>query len=216
MLWSHGQEGNGRPGWLHGAPPVIRLFAERGFEVRLALRNPRCEGSWARKGGDYVAHLAGEAERAKAQGYRRVLVAGQSYGAGTALGAGGTTAPIDGVIAFALSHGRGSCRNPTTFKPEMIGLHAGYIREGIEQARAPRVLVSMGKDDHCIGHSFTALVAGGLAAKDVAYIHLDESMRFTGHGAALSDRFARAYGDCLYDFFTSETPPPRGRHTCPG
>jgi dienelactone hydrolase len=213
VLWSHGQVGNGRPGWRSGAPPAIRVFAEKGWDVLLVQRNERCEGTWAQKGRDYVNNLVAEVTRAKQRGYRHVIVAGQSYGAGTALGAGGKSNDIDGVIAFALSHGRGSCRDPKTFSPSMIPLHAGYIKQGIEEARSPRILISMGKDDQCVGYSFTPLIESGLAARPVAYIHLDEAMSFAGHSAALSRKFAAAYGDCIYTFFTRDAPP-RGRTMC--
>ncbi len=214
MLWNHGQVGNGQPGWGGGAPPVIRRFADRGWEVRLVQRNERCEGSWAKEGHAYVRNLLSEVAKARQQGYARVLVAGQSYGAGTALGAAAQAEQIDGVLAFALSHGRGQCRNPQSFLPSMIPLHTGYIRQGIAEAQAKRILISMGKDDHCIGHTFTPLVAEGLQAKNAAYIHFDEGMNFAGHSAALSREFNQTYGECIYRFFTEPEPPAKGRTVC--
>lgn len=216
VLWNHGQSaGNGVPDWQHGAPPVIQRFAENGWDVLLVQRNENCKGSWASKGKSYVANLVSEAESAKTKGYRRVLVAGQSYGSGTSLGAGGATDRIDGVLAFALSHGRGSCRDARTFKPEMIPQQERYIGEAIDKALTPRILISMGKDDHCIGHSFTPLVAGKLAAKQAAYIHFDEnSMPFSGHSAALTRNFAAMFGDCILKFFAQDASPPPGRHVC--
>ena len=214
VLWSHGQAGGGRRSWHAGAPPVIRLFADKGWEVVLAQRNERCAGNWNEKGASYVANLVEEVAKAKKAGYRRVLVAGQSFGAGTALGASAQSKDIDGVMAFALSHGRGSCRDPGLFRPEMIPFHEAMIRKGIDQSIAPRMLISMGKDDHCVGVTFTPLVASALARKDAAYIHFDESMRQTGHGAAVSAQFAATYGACVVEFFARETPPPKGRHIC--
>ena len=214
ILWSHGQAGGGRRSWHVGAPPVVRLFGDRGWEVVLAQRNESCEGNWNEKGHAYVANLVDEVTRAKRAGYRRILVAGQSYGAGTALGASAKSKDIDGVMAFALSHGRGSCRDPRTFRPEMIPFHEEKIKTGIEESIAPRILISMGKDDHCVGVTFTPAVAHGLAQKSAAYIHFDESMRQTGHGAAVSREFASTYGACVVDFFTREDVPPKGRHVC--
>jgi len=214
VLWSHGQIGNRQPSWHGGAPPVIRLFADKGWDVVLVQRNERCEGDWAHKGRDYVDNLVGEVARARQRGYASILVAGQSYGAGTALGAAGRSDDISGVMAFALSHGRGSCRSPRAFTPSMIPMHAAYIKQAIAEARAPRILISMGKDDHCVGHSFTPLVASGLAAKKAAYIHLDESMAFLGHGAAMTPEFAATYGECIVTFFTQEPAPSPGRHVC--
>lgn len=215
ILWNHGQAGSGEPSWQNGPSPVIRLFAEAGWDVLLVQRNPRCEGKWEHKGNSYVANLLREVDQAKAQGYRRVLVAGQSYGAGTAMGAAGQSDRIDGVLAFALSHGRGSCRDSGSFKPWMVPQHEQYISESLRQARSPRLLVSMVSDDHCFNHSFTPTIAKELAAKPAAYIHFDETAPFSGHSAAMKRDFAAMYGPCILSFFTQDAAPPGGRHVCP-
>jgi len=155
-----------------------------------------------------------EVHAAKKRGYRRVLVAGQSVGAGIALGATGKSREIDGVLAFALSHGRMTCRDPRTFRPEMIAFHERQIRRGIQESQAPRILISMGRDDHCVGHSFSPLVSSTLAAKAIAYIYLDESMSIAGHGAATGEEFASRYGDCVLKFFVREDKLRHGRYTC--
>jgi len=214
ILWSHGQDASGRPNWQYGAPPVIRLFADTGWDVILVQRNERCQGRWVEKGGEYVSNLVSQVRLAKQNGYRRVLVAGHSVGAGTALGAAGVSSDIDGVLAFALSHGRSGCRDPRTFMPQMIAFHEREIRNGIEQNRAPRILICMGKDDHCVGHSFTPLVSSALAATGRAYIHFDETMAIAGHGAANTGKFARLYGKCIREFFDRTDSPAPGRHVC--
>jgi dienelactone hydrolase len=213
VLWSHGQAA-GQPSWHIGAPPVIRLFAEGGWDIFLVQRNQLCEGNWPTKGNEYVENLVNEVHAAKKRGYRRILVAGQSMGAGTALGAAGKTEEIDGVLAFALSHGRGSCRDPRTFRPGMIAFHEKEIKWAIQESRPPRILISMGKDDHCVGHSFSPMVSTTLAAKEIAYIFLDESMAIPGHGAATGRQFALLYGDCVLRFFARQDNPEHGHHTC--
>jgi hypothetical protein len=214
VLWNHGQE-PGQPSWHIGAPPVIRLFAEGGWDIFLVQRNQSCEGNWSTKGNEYVENLVNEVHAARKKGYRRILVAGQSMGAGTALGAAGKTEQIDGVLAFALSHGRGTCRDARTFRPGMIAFHEKEIKSAIQESRSPRILISMGKDDHCVGHSFSPTVSTTLATKEIAYIYLDESMAISGHGAATGKQFASLYGDCVLRFFTREDKPENGRHTCP-
>lgn len=213
ILWSHGQEGNSKPSWHFGAPPVVRLFADRGWDVLMVQRNERCEGSWVTKGKDYVTNLAVEVVRAKKAGYRRVIVAGQSLGAATALGASAQRKDIDGVIAFALSHGRGSCRDPKTFRAEMVPFHEKQIKAGIDQSNAPRILISMAKDDHCVGMTFTPVVAEAFGKKTVAYMHFDESTQQSGHGAAVTQAFASTYGQCVYEFFAAATVP-NGKKIC--
>ncbi|MBM3538998.1 MAG: hypothetical protein FJX55_14330 [Alphaproteobacteria bacterium] len=214
VLWSHGQNGGGVPSWNVGAPPVVRMFADKGWEVVLVQRNERCEGNCSQKGASYVTNMVEEVDKAKKAGYRRILVAGQSFGAGTVLDAAGKSTDIDGVMAFALSHGRNSCRDPKTFKPDMVPFHERMIKTGIKEARAPRILVSMGLGDHCVGMTFTPIVGQGLAEKNIAYIHFDESMRQGGHGAAVGREFAAMYGACVVAFFTRDEPPPPGRTVC--
>ena len=215
LLWNHGQS-TGHPSWQFGAPPVIRLFAQSGWDILLVQRNPICEGNWSAKGREYVETLLKEVHAAKKRGYRRILVAGQSVGAGIALGASGKTEQIEGVLAFALSHGRRSCRDSRTIRPGMIAFHEKQIERGIKEALSPRILISMGKDDHCVGHSFSPLVSGTLATKEIAYIYLDESMAIAGHGAATGGQFASLYGDCVLKFFSQEDKPENGRHSCAG
>jgi len=212
VLWNHGQA-TGHPSWQFGAPPVIRLFAESGWDVYLVQRNPVCEGSWSAKSRSYVDNLVSRVGEAKKRGYRHILVAGQSVGAGIALGAAGKTDQIDGVLALALSHGRASCRNPRTIRPGMIEFHEKQIERGIRDLRSSRILISMGKDDHCVGHSFSPLVSKTLATKEIAYVYLDESMALAGHGAAAGQQFVSLYGDCVLKFFT-EDKPAHGRHSC--
>jgi hypothetical protein len=213
VLWNHGQA-TGYPSWHFGAPPVIRFFAERGWDILLVQRNPICEGNWPAKGGEYVDNLVNEVHAAKKRGYRRILVAGQSVGAGIALGASAKTEQIEGVLAFALSHGRRSCRDSRTIRPGMIAFHEKQIERAIRESQSPRILISMGKDDHCVGHSFSPLVSSTLAAKEIAYIYLDESMAIAGHGAATGGQFASLYGECVLKFFLREDKPQNGRHAC--
>ena len=215
LLWSHGQW-TGHPSWQFGAPPVIRLFAEAGWDIFLVQRNPSCEGNWPAKGGEYVGNLVKEVRAAKGKGYRRVLVAGQSIGAGIALGATGKSREIDGVLAFALSHGRATCRSPRTFRPGMIAFHEQQIRQAIQESQSPRILISLGRDDHCVGHSFSPMVSSTLAAKGIAYVYLDESMAIAGHGAASGREFASLYGDCVLKFFVRQDKLDHGRHACVG
>ena len=117
-------------------------------------------------------------------------------------------------MAFALSHGRGSCRDPRSFRPDMVSFHEATIRKGIEESFAPRILISMGRDDHCVGMTFTPVVAQELARKDAAYIHFDETMVQAGHSAAVTPQFAATYGSCVVDFFVRPDTPPKGRHVC--
>ena len=73
------------------------------------------------------------------------------------------------------------------------------------------LLISMGKDDHCLGHTFTPAIAKALAAKTAAYIHFDEeTMPFAGHSAAMKKDFAVMFGECIHRFFTQEPAPRLG------
>ena len=215
VLYSHGQSGGLRPSWTRPPVRIIHTrFAKQGWDVIKVQRNERCAGRWSDRGAGYVKDFVQRIEKLKEAGYRRIVVAGQSFGAGIVLGAAGRNTNIDGVLAFALSHGRGSCRQASTFRYEMIGFHERQIRNAIRASKAPRIVIVLAKDDHCIGHSFTPTVNAELSRKQgTAWIYLDESSAVSGHGAANRRRFDSVYGECLHQFVSDEIVVPR-RHTC--
>ena len=203
------------PGWIWPPPQLLYTrFAKQGWDVIKVQRNERCEGGWTRTGGRYVGDFAKRVAELKSAGYRRIIAAGQSVGAAVALGASGRTGDIDGVFAFALSHGRGSCRRADQFRHEMIGFHERHIRNAIRAAKAPRIVIVLAKDDHCIGHSFTPLVNAELSKKKgIAWVYLDETSAVPGHGAAQRSGFDRIYGECLSGFMNDDAIVP-GRSSC--
>src|SRR5260221_8128360 len=78
-------------------------LAARGWDVIKLNRNPVWENSWSSAGQRHVARVAEEVAAARRRGYRRIVVAGQSYGGGLSLGAaraprraGGGVAPPPG------------------------------------------------------------------------------------------------------------------------
>ena len=206
VLYAHGQRARRRPGWIWPPPQLLYTrFAKQGWDVIKVQRNERCEGGWTRTGGRYVGDFAKRVAELKSAGYRRIIAAGQSVGAAVALGASGRTGDIDGVFAFALSHGRGSCRRADQFRHEMIGFHERHIRNAIRAAKAPRIVIVLAKDDHCIGHSFTPLVNAELSKKKgFAWVYLDETSAVSGHGAAQRSGFDRIYGECLSGFMNDD------------
>ncbi len=216
ILYSHGQRAKGLPGWTRPPVKIIkRRFADTGWDVIKVQRNERCTGRWDVKGGSYIKDFVQRVQSLKEAGYRKIVVAGQSVGTAVALGSSAHSTDIDGVLAFALSHGRGSCRRPDQFRYSMISFHEHKIKKAIRAAQAPRIVIVLAKDGHCIGHSFTPTVNVELSKKlNVAWIYLDETSAVPGHGAANRAKFNRIYGQCLHDFINDDVIEPR-RHTCP-
>src|SRR5207248_7769973 len=62
--------------------------------------------SWSNAGERHVARIAAEVAAARRQGYRRIVIAGQSYGGAIALAAGDTVEGLWAVIATAPGTGQ--------------------------------------------------------------------------------------------------------------
>src|SRR5437763_6104879 len=79
VIWNHGVDGQLPP--YQGPPiPAIEGLAARGWDVIKLNRDPVWENSWSNAGKRHVARVAEEVAAARRHGYRRIVVAGQSYG----------------------------------------------------------------------------------------------------------------------------------------
>src|SRR5260370_34310699 len=105
VIWNHGVDGQ-LPQYKGPPIPAIEGLAARGWDVIKLNRNPVWENSWANAGQRHVARVAEEVAAARKEGYRRIVVAGQSYGGAIALAAAGAIDPLWAVIATAPGTGQ--------------------------------------------------------------------------------------------------------------
>ena len=142
-----------------------------------------------------IAGLWEGRRQAKALGYRRVLLAGQSAGGWVSLAATMRGAPVDGVISISAAH-HGEVkdmRDVTIARPEWQPIVRG-IRAG------PRlVLVNFAGDAYDVGGRMEDAVAA-FAQTGVQADVISSPAGFQGHGAGSDFSFARKFGACIQAF----------------
>lgn len=192
-------------------PPYLLRFARDGWDVKTVevpyynrppVNLPRI-----------VALIHRTAAAARTQGYRRVVLAGQSRGAWEILQASDGTMPVDGVIMVSpAAHGtrylRNGRRNPNFDRgnPAFAAL--------LKHLKAPRVAFAFFRRDPFMTPARAGLARTGLADRPgMALFIIDHPAGLPGHNAAWSPNFARAWGACLERFIDAPAKP--GPFTCP-
>lgn len=185
VIWNHGVN------FLYGTegadaplPVFLRLFRSSGWDVFRLLR-PRM----AEEQRFSSAQIVKTAHRLKQQGYRRIVLAGQSGGAWLSLMAAGRSDDIHAVIADA---------------PAWYGTdHPTYLMNGfvlldyIDAIRRGRIMIGYFKDDPYDPGGRAKKSAELLAAHGVPHIVLDRPPGFSGHFSGNTGRFLRRFGACL-------------------
>jgi dienelactone hydrolase len=185
VIWNHGVNFlYGTEGSTAPLPVFLTLFRDHGWDVFRLLR-PRM--SEEPRGSS--AEIAATAERLKANGYARIVLAGQSGGAWLSLMAAGKSDAIHAVIANAPAW-YGTDR-PNYYKNGFILLdYVAAIRRG-------RILIGYFKDDPYDPGGRAAKSAELLEAHHVAHIVLDRPAGFHGHFSGMTALFLRRFGRCL-------------------
>lgn len=212
IFWSHGVQGR-NPQYHQHPPAVIRRLARVGWDVIKVQRNNLFESGWTSVGAKHVADLSHRVDEARAQGYRAVVAAGQSYGGAISIETAAINRGIDAVLAFSPGHGS-----------DARGEGAGRLYENLTQrliealgrmqtGRAV-VLVAEGDDLHP-REVRGPQVGAALAQLGIPYLLFDERMPIKGHGAGGLLQFDVWYGACLVGFLDPAKRPRVGEHPCP-
>ena len=202
VIWNHGISGTTQS-WMAPAPPVLRLLQGRGWDVLMLKRHHAAEtdNTLYRT----VQRTLQEAVTLKKSGYRKVVLAGQSFGGYVTLEAVDTSPEIDAAVAFAPGVRTGGAGR----------LDPATIERILQRAKVGRVALLFPKDDALFGYLERGASANAiLSRRTLPYLLLDESSGITGHGGGMTGRFALRYGLCLADFLASTTLPV-GRFVCP-
>jgi pimeloyl-ACP methyl ester carboxylesterase len=199
VVFAHGRGGRGEDYRGLAPQPWVARFAEAGFDVTLFDRHPASDeadraAAWLREG------LA----RLRAQGYRRIVVAGHSRGGWNALQMLDTPGLADVVIAIAAAaHGQGGSMN--------LNAQVDQLRAMV--ARAPpsdtRVAFVQFEGDPFVldPDGRAALLRDRLAPRVGALLLIDRPKGLAGHAAGYSRAFADRFGACLVAFATAADPP---------
>jgi pimeloyl-ACP methyl ester carboxylesterase len=188
VVWSHGYR-SGSDSTNSAPQPWIGRFTSLGYDLY------RFDREWIRDWAGDATQLADAVRQAKAMGYRRVLLAGQSAGAWVSLAAALRGAPVDGVISISAAH-HGEVkdmRDVSIARAEWQQIVRG-IRPG------PRlVLVNFAGDPYDVGgrmeDATAAFAQSGVQADIIA-----NPPGYSGHNAGSDFAFTRKYGTCIQTF----------------
>ena len=194
VIWNHGIMGTIAQ---HGAPPALalRLLRASGWDVIKINRHNLGEGgdSYRRAEQRTEEEITAQRER----GYRRVVLAGQSFGGRVALEVGASI-ELFATVAFAPGM-ESTVGNTRTQAP---------TDERLRRGKAERVAVVFPANDELFGNVQRGHSAGPiLAARGRPYLLLDETAGLKGHGGGTGGNFALRYGRCLDEFLAADTVP---------
>ena len=218
VFWSHGV--SGKLAQYDSPPPAImRDFARAGWDVVKVQRNNLHENGWSVSGGRHVADLVERIEKAHAQGYRRIVAAGQSYGGAISIEASARTDRLFGVLATGPGHGSDTCGGSATGArggARLADTVQRQLADAISRMKAPRAIVVMAAKDECQGFNDPGpSIRAALAATPGKFLFLDEAMPLAGHSAAFLAQFRTWYGECVQRFLDPDLEPAGKEATCP-
>lgn len=175
LFWSHGVSGNNVQ-WKGRPLRFVKKFADEGWDVIKVNRNNLHERGWNVSGPNHVADLQERARKARSDGYRRVILGGQSYGGAISLEAAGIAGIADGVIAIAPGHGSDACGRGSGIARRADNLPR-QLREALERNKTPRTVLMVADGDECVGFNRPhASYRETLQASGSSFVFLDDTM----------------------------------------
>src|SRR5712692_6832300 len=201
VVWSHGRSINAEDS-QSPTPTYLHALGDNGWDV---MRFDRLSQADTLR--DSAQGLVDYASELKRQGYRQVVLAGQSFGAFLSLMAADASADIDAVIATA----------PAAYGSfddfyDSFRLNATKLYPLLEQAKRARIMVVYFHGDDFDPGGRGERSREILAARGVGYAVVDQPAFLTGHWASSSGLFLRRYGNCIRDF--AENANLSGEQTC--
>jgi pimeloyl-ACP methyl ester carboxylesterase len=201
VLWNHGIFGTAVQ--YRSAPALaLRLLHASGWDVLRLNRHNLGEGQ-----DSYRAAEERTLEELKAQrerGYRRLVLAGQSFGGRVALELA-SARDLFAVLAMAPGM-ETTVGNTRTQAP---------TDDRLRRAKAERIAVIFPGEDALFGNVDRASTAGPILAQLARpYFMVDERGGLKGHGGGTGGTFALRYGRCLDEFLSTPTVA-AGRFECP-
>lgn len=188
IVWSHGYM-SGRNATASAPQGQVGNFTAAGYDLY------RFDREWIRDWPGDATALANAVREAKAMGYRRVVLAGQSAGAWVSMAATMRGAPVDGVISVAAAH-HGYVKDMNDISKARSEWR--QIVQGIKTG--PRlVVVNFANDDYDVGGRMDDARAA-FAASGVQAAVISDPEGFKGHGAASGNAFPRKFGACIHAF----------------
>src|SRR6266481_2000842 len=189
IVWSHGRSINAEDS-ESPSPAYLGALREDGWDVmrfdRLSHGDTLTDST--KRLIDYTATL-------KKNGYKQVVLAGQSFGAFLALMAADSSADVDAVIATA----------PAAYGSfddfyDSWKLNATKLYPLLEQVKRARVMVFYFHGDDFDPGGRGERSRDILASRKLPHVVVDQPAQLTSHWAAATPQFARLFGSCVLGF----------------
>ncbi len=212
VIWNHGVSGNQDTG-SSPLPAYMRRLPAAGWDVIKIKRDGLQESGWTSAGMRHAARTVEEVEKAKAAGYKRVVLAGQSYGGAI------TVEVARRVDVYAIvPSAPGTGVSLTNLGSPMLSKEGSdHLYESLAKGRFERAAPILPFNDEYApanperGQRAREILAG----RGVPFLVLDDASTWlVSHGAASSGLMDFAYGDCLVKFLDPARSPAAGSATC--
>ena len=197
VIWSHGK-GPGEDGAKAANPEYLALLRDAGWDV---YRNNRLGelDEYKEPRPNVVAQvrsktdeLAKNVDKLEAEGYRKIVLAGQSFGAWLSLTLADKRSDLYAVIAASPAAYGTRQRNPDHYEN-----NGRYLGDLIDDLEVKRVMVTFFRDDPYDPGGRGPAADATLARHHIPHLVIDQPEIPTGHGGANGLFFARRFGPCV-------------------
>src|SRR5437763_5883252 len=193
VVWSHGRSINTEDS-ESPTPAYLSALREDGWDVMRFDRLSRGDTLT-----DSTKRLTEYTAQLKHNGYKQVLLAGQSFGAFLSLMAADASSEVDAVIATA----------PAAYGSfddfyDSWRLNATKLYPLIEGVKRARVMVFYFHGDDFDPGGRGERSRAILSERGVGYSIVDQPAYLSGHWASSTGLFLRRYGNCIRDFANND------------
>ncbi len=186
VIWMHGTHEYKEPGSY--IPRFVREFESSRFDI-YQIERPRAID----KAGRNADLLVSKIREFRAQGYKKVVLIGQSCGAWASLKAATISDEMDAVIATAPAcHG--------TRRSSRFMENSRELFEILNNVKTTRIMLFFFENDEYDPGGRGIRAENILADRDVIFEIFDRPAGFSGHGAASNRKFARRFGRRIVRF----------------
>ena len=214
VIWNHGVKGNQEQG-TSPPPTFIRQLVQAGWDAVRIKRDGLNESNWTTAGLRHVKRTVEEVESATAKGYKRIVLAGQSYGGAITLEAA-RRIPVYAIVPSA----PGTGVSATSLGSPMIDAQGtAHLYDSLKDGRFERAVPILPFADEFASASPErgARAREILTRRGIAFLPMDDiSTQLVGHGGSGSSLMHFAYGACVVAFLDPARTPTAGLNACGG
>ncbi|MBO0736966.1 MAG: alpha/beta hydrolase [Alphaproteobacteria bacterium] len=193
IVWNHGRSIDSDDS-KSPTPPYLRVLRDSGWDV-LRFNRPRDADTLTASTRRLVEHV----RQLKHKGYRRVALAGQSFGAFLALMAADASGDVDAVVATSPA----AFGNFDEFY-DSWRLNATRLYPLLERIKHARVMLFYFHGDDFDPGGRGERSRAILATRKLGFSVVDQPAYLVGHWASSTGLFLRRFGDCIRDFVDAD------------